>query len=85
LKISNIKKSPDNLKFRTLPVITADSDSKTTLKFGHSAIRKYVSLAMGLFRKGTRNILLIASRPPPCTTTGMFWFGQKISFLIFDI
>jgi hypothetical protein len=35
---------------------------------------------MGLFHKGTKNVLLIASRPPPCTTSGMVWFGQKNVF-----
>jgi hypothetical protein len=37
----------------------------------HSAIRKDVSLAMGLFRKGTKKYLQIASRPPPCITSDM--------------
>ena len=40
---------------------------------------------MGLFRKGTKKISLRASKPPPCTTSGMVWFDQKIFFLIFVI
>jgi hypothetical protein len=38
---------------------------------------------MGFLTKGTKNVLLIASRQPPCTNSGMAWFGQKIKKIYF--
>jgi hypothetical protein len=65
---------PKNPFFEMIKLVflsLADSESIVIIIFGLSPIRKHVSLAMGLFHKGTKNVLLIASRPPPCTTSGM--------------
>jgi hypothetical protein len=45
------------IKLFILPI--GDSESITTLNCGHSVIRKDVSLALGLFHKGTKKYLLL--------------------------
>ena len=40
---------------------------------------------MGHFQKGIRIFLLRASRPPPCTSLGMVWFGKKLFSNCFDL
>jgi hypothetical protein len=74
VNLVNYRKYAENPAFRDDQIIfwpIADSESITTLNFEHSAIRKHVSLAMGLFRIGIKYFLLRASRPPPSTTSGI--------------
>ena len=55
MNLVNYLKYAENPAFRDDQIIflpVADSESLYTLNFEHSAIRKHVSLAMGLFRIG---------------------------------
>ena len=89
MNLVNYLKYAENPAFRDDQLIFIASsgfrESITTLNFEHSAIRKHVSLAMGLFRIGIKYFLLRASRPPQSTTSDMVWYGQKDFFLIFVI